>query len=136
LARAPTAARILGEMKDRRTTRYLIAALQDKDSDVRYEAARSLGDLGDPRAVQPLIAALQDPDPRVRRYAILALGEMKALAAVGPLCRLLSDTHRGVTERICDVAARALEQIATPEALAAVAEWRAQQDQGTSPDNA
>ncbi|MBN1563818.1 MAG: HEAT repeat domain-containing protein [Anaerolineae bacterium] len=123
-----TAARILGELKDRRTTRYLIDALHDKDSDVRYEVARALGDLGDPRAIEPLTAALSDIDPRVRRYAIMALGAMKVPAAVAPLAALLNDTHRGVTERICDVAALALEQIGTEEALAAVAAWRAEQE--------
>lgn len=121
-----TGARILGDIGDRRATRYLVMALRDTDSDVRYETAKSLGKLGDTRAIQPLIAALKDRDPRVRRYAILSLGDMQAAGAVGPLSHLLGDTHRGVIERICDAAARALEYIGTPEALAAVRRWRNQ----------
>jgi HEAT repeat protein len=51
----------------------LIAALKDKDSDVRKAAAEALGKIGDPRAVEPLIAALKDAEWHVRKAAAKAL---------------------------------------------------------------
>jgi hypothetical protein len=115
---------LLGQTGDARAVWPLIYALADRDSDVRYTVARALGRIGDARALQPLIAVLSDPDPRVRRYACQALGELNDERAVQPLITMLKDTTRGVLERVCDAAAESLEQIGTPDALAAVREWR------------
>ena len=55
----------------------LLAALRDKDEDVRKNAALALGYIKDPRAVEPLLAALKDKDKEVRGIAALSLGEIK-----------------------------------------------------------
>ena len=51
----------------------LIAALKDRNSDVRRYAAWALGEIGDARVVVPLIGALKDEDPWVREEATGAL---------------------------------------------------------------
>jgi len=54
----------------------LIAALKNKDSDVRANAAIALGEIKDVRAVQPLIATLKDPDARWKAVqALVNIGE-------------------------------------------------------------
>ena len=69
--------------------------LDDDDFDVRWVTIETLGKIGDPRAIPCLIDKLQD----TRKPA-------------------LED------QRMCDFAAEALEKIGTPEALAAVNQWR------------
>jgi HEAT repeat protein len=70
-------------------TRGLLAALKDKDADVRYYAAASLGQAGiGGRGVPSALAALlKDPDPRLRAVAVEALGRLgsKARAAAPAL---------------------------------------------------
>ena len=77
--------------------------------------------------------------PNNRARGAKGLGEMGAVQAVPSLIELLNDDTIAevgydrssddiVMDKVCNVAAHALEQIATPEALAAVAEWRAQQE--------
>jgi len=54
------AAGALGKIGDKRAVEPLIAALEDNDRKVRWNAAAILGNIGDKRAVEPLIAALND----------------------------------------------------------------------------
>jgi HEAT repeat protein len=78
-------------------------------------------------AVPGLIQALHDPDGNIRRAAAWLLGKAGDAQAVPGLIDLLTDTGGGmfgIGERVCDIAAEALERIGTPEALAAVAHWR------------
>jgi HEAT repeat protein len=110
----------------------LLAALRDDDARVRLLAALALNKLGDPRAVEPLIAALDDEDAEVRATATEVLGNFGGSRAVEPLIRRLSDAERPFIPQECigDYAARSLERIGTPEALAAVEAWRREQGQG------
>jgi HEAT repeat protein len=115
----------LGQLADPRAVDPLINALADPHKHVRWSAADALGDLADPRALDPLIAALADPDEHVRSSAASALGQLGNARAVQPLILLLSDNAETLfMNRVCDAAAEALERIATPEARAAVEEWR------------
>jgi hypothetical protein len=70
---------------DPRSVLPLIAALKDKDVNVRLSAAAGLGKIKDPRAVEPLIAVLKDTDVRVRRDAAFVLGEIGDARAVNAL---------------------------------------------------
>lgn len=130
----------------------LICALNDPKSFVRFQAVGSLGSFGNPLVVEPLIHALADPDETVSDYAAMklgkfsdsravealigvladpaaygrasaarSLGQLGDLRAVEPLIQVLTDPEA----RVVEDAAEALKQIGTPEALAAVADWRA-----------
>ncbi len=125
------AVKALGKLGDVRAVDPLINTLKDEDKHVRRNVAEALDKLRDVRAVEPLINALKDEDKWVRRDAAFALGELGDVRAITPLTQLLSDNARATSysrDRVCDVAARALEKIGTPEALAAVAEWRKSRD--------
>lgn len=69
----------------------LVAALGDRDADVRSAAALSLGELGLERAVPPLLACLDDREARVRQAAIVALGRLGLPSAFEPLAAALTD---------------------------------------------
>lgn len=59
-ARRQRAAELLGAAGDALAVPALVAALADRDEDVRMAAARSLGRIGAPDAVVPLLDALDD----------------------------------------------------------------------------
>ena len=68
----------------------LIAALDDEEAEVRWNAVYALDHIGDPRAAEPLIARLRDRDTEVRDGAAGALGDLALRgadmdAAVEPL---------------------------------------------------
>ena len=67
-----------------------IAALRDKDFDVRVFAAKTLGKIGDSRGLEPLLAALRDENYDVKRSATEALAKLGNLA-VKPLILALKD---------------------------------------------
>lgn len=54
------AAKILGDLKNKRTVKVLIGALKDESSFVCDNAAEALGKIGEARAVQPLIERFND----------------------------------------------------------------------------
>ena len=68
----------------------LIAALKDRNSEVRRDAIQALGEIGAP-AVTPLIAALKDKREYVRQAAAEALGRIGDARAVEPLSAALKD---------------------------------------------
>jgi hypothetical protein len=102
-----------------RAVALLIAMLKDDDSSVRRGAAEALGQLGDAK-FEPLVALLKDDDYRVRRGAAEALGHLGDVSAFEPLVALLKDKDSWVRRG----AVYALGRIATPEALAAVEEYK------------
>jgi HEAT repeat protein len=69
----------------------LVAALKNPDVQVREGSVRALGKINDPRTVRPLIAALKDADPVVRAGAARTLGEIKDPRVVEPLVAALRD---------------------------------------------
>jgi archaellum component FlaC len=78
-----------------------------------------------PRVVPDLIERLDSNDTWIRERAASVLGEIGDPRAVRPLIALLNDsTQATFFDRVCDVAAQALERIGTPEALVAVENWR------------
>ncbi len=56
----------------------LIAALQDPDPAVRYQAARSVTDSRDPGGLAALAQARQDPEERVRKLAAAAAERLQS----------------------------------------------------------
>ena len=77
------AARALAAIKDSRSIKPLITALEDKDTWVRLRAAGALKRMGAKRAIPALVERLNDPNKRVQQRAHEAL---KALTgrAIGP----------------------------------------------------
>jgi hypothetical protein len=79
------ASQALAQIRVVRSVEPLIAALKDKERDVRLAAVQALGQIQDPRSVEPLITALQDGDPDIRIMAIQSLGQIQDPRAVEPL---------------------------------------------------
>lgn len=121
------AAFALGQLGNTTAVDALISSLADNYESVRQQAAYSLGLLGDKRAVDALISRLNNStevgvSADVRSTIISALGKLADPRAVNVLVSELAGQGRRFKH---EAAAFALEQIGTPEALAAVTEWRA-----------
>jgi HEAT repeat protein len=85
------AARILGEIKDGRSTRSLGDALLDPDPDVRSSATWALGNLADRSTAALVEPILRDPVWYVRAHAAQAIGKIGDPALVGSLGLALRD---------------------------------------------
>ena len=92
-----TASLIGSEPAELSTIGPLVAALRDRDVEVRYYAGAALAELGT-SAVDPLVVALQDPDRYQRSGAAYALGRLggTARSAKPQLLKALSDEDRDV----------------------------------------
>jgi HEAT repeat protein len=120
------AAEALGILRAPAADEALNAALKDREPFVRRAAAEALGELRPPLDTKGLLGALEDEDAFVRMAAAEALGRLGDTSAVPRLTEHLSD-YGGADwdqQRVCDVAAAALEAIGTPEAMLAVKQWR------------
>jgi HEAT repeat protein len=117
-------AELLGTL-GRPAVRPLVEALSEADLNLSAGAVKALAAIGSP-ALPLLIKALGDENERIRWCAVWALGEIGDPTAVPPLVELLEDTGRPepLWDRMCDMAAKALEKIGTPTGLEAVKEWR------------
>lgn len=80
-------------------------------------AAKALRAIGDPREVVQL---LEDNRPGTRRMAAVVLGNIGDASAVPELVGALDDKDR----KVADYAAKALEKIGSPGAMAALEAWR------------
>jgi HEAT repeat protein len=146
------ATKSLGKLADVRALDSLVGALEDSNALVRSGAADALGELGDARAAVPLIESLGDEDLEVRRAATTAL-EALGECAIDPLIDTLLERKGAVQRRAAQVlanqkdpklvqpfisalktgdgivkweAVRALKQIGTHDALAAVQRYQQQ----------
>jgi hypothetical protein len=115
-------ATLLSSINDERAVEVLISALRDPSFYVRYGVLNALWRLPDKRAVEPVIGVLQDEDPIIRELAIFFLQKLGDVRAVDPLIGLLTDRAQAHLYRVCYAAAKALEAICTPAAIAAVQE--------------
>jgi HEAT repeat protein len=82
-------------------------------------------------AVPGLVSTLQDWDGPTRRGAAWVLGELGDPRAVPALVALLSDIQGGLFgpgDRVCDIAAEALEKINSDDARSALKHWRGNQE--------
>ena len=91
----------------------IIAALRDKNENVRAAAAAALGELGDLSAVLPLCVALKDLSDTVRAAAAGALGKLKDHRAFEPLIGALNDWY----STVCRAAAESLVLLGPPAAI-------------------
>jgi HEAT repeat protein len=103
----------------------LVVLSGDHNSRVRQSAATALGYIGSTDGTATLISLLQDMDTEVRIAAILGLGKVGDGSAVAALIPLLDDTRfDDAGTLVADIVAEALSRIGTPEAFAAVADWK------------
>jgi HEAT repeat protein len=71
------AAEALANFSDPRLVPYLIAVLDEADTELLISAIRTLGALGTATAEPALLPLLSDSRPAVRRAAAEALGELQ-----------------------------------------------------------
>jgi len=86
-----SAVQALSQIADARVQKALIAALGDKEDQVRCAAIEGLRKSGDNAAALPIITALHDPFKNVRAAAAEALGHLHSPQALEPLRRALGD---------------------------------------------
>lgn len=105
------------------------AARITANNQLHSKAIDALANIGS-LAIPKLIVELDDPDVFFRYSIITILGDIADEAATYGLIQKLSDYEKPfkhLDERICDIAAEALTRIGTPEALAAVEQWQAEE---------
>lgn len=105
----------------------LLDALRSSDNDVRFDAAGELAKMHGDDVVNGLIDALIERSA-VQFSAIWALGKIADERSIKFLVPFLEDTTRSAKgKRLCDEAARALENIGTPESMeVALSFWETQ----------
>jgi HEAT repeat protein len=103
----------------------LYNALDDPNTEVSHIAARGLGRIGDPVVIPYLYRNLESANSYAREDAVAFLGEFGEVDAIPYLIDRLDDYERGWRGLISDSAAVALTMIGSPEAMDAVEEWRA-----------
>ncbi len=91
---------------------FLIAALEDDNSNVRCAAAAALGKIGDRRAVEPLGAALKSKDEMLRKAAAEALARIGA-----PVVQALTAAVSDGDDQVRKVAAAALGRVGDTRAV-------------------
>jgi len=106
-------ARALAKIGDFLAVDHLIAALGDKDKEVRKDAVTALGIIGHEKALNQLITALKDSDEDLRKICAWSLGKFKDKRAIKPLTELLKDRCSEVREK----AAISLGKIGEPSAI-------------------
>ena len=95
-----SAARALGEVRDRRSLDGLIAQLADDKWRVRQVVAWALSEMKDDRAVAALCnVLLTDVRAEVRRAAAEALGEISSAEALPSLKQALNDSETSVSAK-------------------------------------
>lgn len=116
--------RAFGAIRDPRAVPLLLDLVQSDDPNeyifVSSLAAKSLSQIGDVTAIEGLVGLLGHERNGPRRMAVVVLGNIGDHKAVPGLIGALKDTDPQT--RV--FAARSLEQIGTPQAIAAVAAWR------------
>lgn len=101
--------------RERPTAAYsaLIAALGDRDPDVRHAAVMALGELGDDRAVEALgrPVLLEDPFVNIRWATVRAIGRLGDLSASKAVAKALDDPEWVVRNQALLVMSEFIRQI-------------------------
>ncbi|MBN2469199.1 MAG: HEAT repeat domain-containing protein [Anaerolineae bacterium] len=105
----------------------LFSALADEEAVVCDTAADMLRAVGRP-AIPYLLRALESDNVNMRGLAVEQLGKIGDPSVIASLADCLDDEAIPYLykDRICDLAATALEQIGTPESLHIVLRWKAE----------
>jgi HEAT repeat protein len=106
----------LGRLADRRASRALITAIDDKDEQTRIYAILGLGASRSVEAVPSIIAAMEDESGGVRKAAASSLGALNDPSAAYVLKAALNDPEEDVRWN----AALALAQLGDPSGRATI----------------
>ncbi len=92
------ALRALNRARDKRAVPVFLAALDEKNDDIRLEAAKGLANIPDPSAMTPLMRHLDSPDENVdvRVACADALRLYRTSESAQVLVRALRDRNFGV----------------------------------------
>jgi cyclophilin family peptidyl-prolyl cis-trans isomerase len=103
----------LWRLADTTATTALIAALGDRDPQVRWRVAYALEKVPNPARIVPAVSPLlRDPDPLVRAHAARTLGRERSPLATEALVQALDDPDPAVIVN----AVRAIQQVADSNA--------------------
>lgn len=116
----------LRQLKTKSCRSVLIKALDDRHAKVRACAAEGVGELKLIEAVPRLMSQLADRNPEVRGAALYALDRIGDTHSVNSITALLDDDETVLSGllSISYMAETALKHIGTPEAIAALENWR------------
>lgn len=92
------AARILGEIGDKKAINALILLLGDESGHVRQTSAIALGNIGDAAASKPLIDLLNDQYENVQEAAVEALGRIKDKSLIPHFIKMLSNENVNIRQ--------------------------------------
>lgn len=120
------AAETLGILGDPVAASHLVKTLQDEDAFVRRAATEALGEIRVADTLPELLTVLHDDEVLVRWAGVEALRKLNDSRAVPALIECLEDTSSPSWEdnRLCDLAAVALEALGTETAQDALQAWR------------
>ncbi len=120
-----SAAEALGMFADATAMPSLQLTLSDEDPNVRLAVVNSIWKINSDEKVPLLLKSVTDEDPNVRWTSMNALQHVANEHSVPILALCLEDESRPMweDERICDLAAKALKRIGTPEAMVALQNW-------------
>lgn len=116
----------LGLLGDPRAVPPLLDVVQDDEPGIAYLAIEALGRLKHETAVEPLLMVLKGADVGARWAACWALGQISDVRAIPVLIAALADKAKPAWDEkpVGEMAAEALALFDTPEARAAVEQYR------------
>lgn len=113
---------ILGSIKDKQATPYLIEKLYDNDENVRNSACIALGEIGNEEAVDSLICSLKDND-WIKFSAINSLAKIKSMKVVKPLFDLFVNDNETISLASCDALIDMGNEKLIDEVLEIIKQW-------------
>src|ERR1039458_6558639 len=106
--------KVLNEVGDARSVKYLLQALKDDDWWVRSRAGDALGKIGGPKVIDAVLELVRDRDEDIRRAAVEILNQTKDERAINHLIEATKDADWGVSERAVDALAEIGSKRAVP----------------------
>ncbi|MGE0440592.1 MAG: HEAT repeat domain-containing protein [Gemmatimonadales bacterium] len=117
-----TAARSLGDLRDRSSLGGLMKLVDDPSTDVREAAVGALGDIRDPAALPAIQRAIGDRDAEVRQRALHALSDFELTSLPAGVTQAFKDRDADVRSAAARVAGQAHDPAAVPGLRALLAD--------------
>ncbi|MEZ4455457.1 MAG: HEAT repeat domain-containing protein [Gemmatimonadales bacterium] len=117
-----TAARSLGDVRDRSSLGGLMKLVDDPSTDVREAAIGALGDIRDPAALPAIQRAIGDRDAEVRQRALHAMSDFELTSLPAGVLQAFKDRDADVRSAAARVAGQAHDPVAVPGLRALLAD--------------